>query len=87
MAEEPEEIEEIIESAASLMDRVPEGAGLEEMVSIELPEETDMIARFFVPRVISESIGWVFPTPSFFPFCGHVFDFVLRMNCDLPSFK
>jgi len=70
MAEEPEEIEEIIESAASLMDRVPEGAGLEEMVSIELPEETDMISSDIF-EIIPEDDGAVVvnfdPTAEFGP--------------------
>ena len=58
MAEEPEEIEEIMESAASLMDRVPEGVGIEEMVSIELPEETDMISSDIF-EIIPEDDGAV----------------------------
>lgn len=70
MAEEPEEIEEIMESAASLMDRVPEGVGIEEMVSIELPEETDMISSDIF-EIIPEDDGAVVvdfdPTAEFGP--------------------
>jgi hypothetical protein len=58
MSEDSEEIEEIMASAASLMDRVPEGVGIEEMVSIELPEETDMISSDIF-EIIPEDDGAV----------------------------
>ena len=42
MAEEPEEIEEIMESAASLMDRIPKGLNEADMLAIEIPEEPEL---------------------------------------------
>ena len=42
MAEEPEEIEEIMESAASLMDRVPQGLMEEDLLEVEVPEDMEM---------------------------------------------
>ena len=42
MAEEPEEIEEIMESAASLMDRVPQGLREEDLLEVEVPEDMEM---------------------------------------------
>ena len=42
MAEEPEEIEEMMESAASLMDRVPQGLREEDLLEVEVPEDMEM---------------------------------------------
>ena len=42
MAEEPEEIEEMMESAASLMDRVPQGLTEEDLLEVEVPEDMEM---------------------------------------------
>ena len=42
MAEEPEEIEEMMESAASLMDRVPQGLMEEDLLEVEVPEDMQM---------------------------------------------
>ena len=42
MAEEPEEIEEMMESAASLMDRVPQGLMEEDLLEVEVPEDMEM---------------------------------------------
>ena len=42
MAEEPEEIEEMMESAASLMERVPQGLTEEDLLEVEVPEDMEM---------------------------------------------
>jgi len=69
-SEEIEEIEEIMASAASLMDRVPEGAELGERLSVELPEEADIISSE-VFEIIPEDDGAVVvdfdPTAEFGP--------------------